>query len=92
MGETLDAALAGLYGGAAGEATDAAAAAALPNVALPNASATDVAGSLTRQAREHYDRARAAQRADDWATYGEEMRKLGDVLKELDRQQPPRRP
>jgi hypothetical protein len=33
---------------------------------------------------EHYDRARAAQRGDDWATYGEEMKKLGDMLRQLD--------
>ena len=32
---------------------------------------------------EHYEKARAAQRADDWATYGDEMRKLGDVLRQL---------
>ena len=27
--------------------------------------------------------ARAAQRADDWATYGTEMRRLGEVLRQL---------
>ena len=31
---------------------------------------------LAREAAQHYDRARAAQRADDWATYGAEMQKL----------------
>jgi hypothetical protein len=32
---------------------------------------------------EHYDRARTAQRADDWAKYGDEMRQLGELLKQL---------
>jgi uncharacterized membrane protein (UPF0182 family) len=38
---------------------------------------------LGRRALEHYERARAAQRAEDWATYGEEMRRLGEVLREM---------
>jgi uncharacterized membrane protein (UPF0182 family) len=41
---------------------------------------------LARRANEHFERARAAQRADDWATYGAEMRRLGDVLRQLDAQ------
>ena len=38
---------------------------------------------LAREAAQHYDRARAAQRADDWATYGAEMQKLGEALKRM---------
>ena len=78
MGETLDAALAGLF-----EASEGAAPPVLreANVASPAASSP-----LAGRALEHYERARAAQRADDWATYGEEMRKLGEVLRELERQ------
>ncbi|HWE42579.1 MAG TPA: UPF0182 family protein [Gemmatimonadaceae bacterium] len=85
MGETLDAALAGLY-----EAKGAPAAVAAPSSETipPPSTAT---ASLTRQAVEHYDRARAAQRADDWATYGEEMRKLGEVLRQIE-QQPAAKP
>ena len=49
----------------------------------------DVA-ALTKQAREHYDRARAAQRADDWATYGAEMKRLGEVLRQLEATRAPR--
>jgi uncharacterized membrane protein (UPF0182 family) len=37
-----------------------------------------------QRAVSHYERARAAQRADDWATYGEEMRLLGEALRQLD--------
>jgi uncharacterized membrane protein (UPF0182 family) len=45
----------------------------------PAPDATAVAG-LAAQARAHYDRAIQAQRAGDWSTYGEELRRLGDVL------------
>jgi uncharacterized membrane protein (UPF0182 family) len=43
-----------------------------------------------RRAVTHYERARAAQRADDWATYGEEMRVLGELLRQLDTAAAPR--
>ena len=39
---------------------------------------------LLRQAAEHFERARAAQRIDDWATYGEEMKRLGEVLRKVE--------
>jgi hypothetical protein len=45
---------------------------------------------LVRQARDHFDRARSAQRGDDWATYGAEMRQLGEVLRQLEAQRSPR--
>ena len=32
------------------------------------------------EARTHYENAIAAQRAGDWAKYGEELRKLGEAL------------
>ena len=35
------------------------------------------------EARSHYQAALAAQRAGDWARYGEEIRKLGEVLERL---------
>jgi uncharacterized membrane protein (UPF0182 family) len=40
-------------------------------------------GETVRRAVAHYERARAAQRADDWATYGGEMRLLGELLRQL---------
>ena len=46
--------------------------------------------TLLRQAQQHYDRARAAQRADDWSTYGAEMRRLGEVLQRLNAGRVPR--
>jgi uncharacterized membrane protein (UPF0182 family) len=44
--------------------------------------------SLIRQARELYDRAVQAQRQGDWARYGEELKKLGDVLDQLGKSSP----
>jgi uncharacterized membrane protein (UPF0182 family) len=38
---------------------------------------------VLREAQQHYDRAIAAQRAGDWATYGREIDQLGAVLKQL---------
>jgi uncharacterized membrane protein (UPF0182 family) len=82
MAETLDAALSVLIGSAP-RATLAAAdsANAPPATATAGGAATQ---SLAAQALDHYEKARAAQRADNWGTYGEEMRKLGDVLKQLE--------
>jgi uncharacterized membrane protein (UPF0182 family) len=98
MEETLDAGLRRLFGDAAaattvpvtapGDATDASptpatgAATAAPVGAATGAPDAATA-ALVRQAVEHYERARAAQRADDWATYGAEMRRLGEVLTRL---------
>ena len=36
--------------------------------------------SLAAEAQRHYERAVQAQKAGDWATYGEELRQLGQVL------------
>jgi hypothetical protein len=84
MAETLDAALAALFGGTA-RAPEPAVAADSTRAPAATATGADAAvQSLTRRAVDHYDKARAAQRADDWATYGEEMRKLGEVLRQLE--------
>jgi uncharacterized membrane protein (UPF0182 family) len=41
--------------------------------------------TLAQQAREHYDRAMRAQRDGNWALYGEEIKKLGEVLQRMQR-------
>jgi uncharacterized membrane protein (UPF0182 family) len=38
---------------------------------------------LAAEARAHYDRAVQAQRAGDWATYGEELKRLGELLAKM---------
>jgi uncharacterized protein len=82
MEETLEAGLARLFrAGQPGE-EGAPGAAELGEPSAPPA-ASAVAAELARQAVQHYERARAAQRGDDWATYGTEMRRLGEVLQRL---------
>ena len=49
---------------------------------IPDVAAASIA-DLVRQASDHYDRAMAAQRAGDWATYGEEMQLVGELLRQL---------
>jgi uncharacterized membrane protein (UPF0182 family) len=42
--------------------------------------------ALATQAQSHYERAITAQRAGDWATYGAEIRALGETLERMRRQ------
>ncbi len=77
MAETLDGALQRAFGGAT--SLPAAEGAATPERAPP----TSAAGGLIRTAEEHYQAALEAQRAGDWARYGEEIRALGEVLRRL---------
>ena len=91
MEETLEAGLRRLFGGVvepAGVPAPVVAGTPAPSVG-PEASTSPAVAELVRQARAHYDRARAAQRADDWATYGTEMKRLGDVLERLERARRP---
>jgi uncharacterized membrane protein (UPF0182 family) len=95
MAETLDAALRALFGAmrpgqpgetfASAEAASVSTATAGAQPSADTATGTTVA-DLARRANDHYERARAAQRADDWATYGAEMKRLGDVLRQLSAQ------
>ena len=52
-------------------------------VSLPGKEAPAAAADLIRRAGEAYDRAVQAQRQGDWATYGEELKKLGTILSDL---------
>jgi uncharacterized protein len=81
MAETLDAGLSLLFGGSSGR----------PSVVVDStqatapAAATGASATLLRQVQDAYDRAIAAQRAGNWAQYGEEMNRLGDLLRRLTR-------
>mgnify|MGYP006206586547 CR=1 FL=1 len=54
---------------------------ALPPERLPPEEKSE---ALLTRARDHYDRAIAAQRSGDWATYGTELRRLGELLRQED--------
>ncbi len=82
MEETLEAGLARLFGGPSLAARPAAAVPA-PGVTAPAETQAAANARLIRDAGEAYERARAAQRAEDWATYGNEMKRLGELLRQL---------
>jgi hypothetical protein len=82
---TLDAALSKIFGGTV--STVAAPPAPVPS---PGAAAPPRAGSaaadfqaLVREANQHYERAQQLLRQGDLGGYGEEVKKLGEVLKVL---------
>jgi uncharacterized protein len=49
----------------------------------PPAPAAPSLAPLATRAREHYDRAMQAQRAGNWAQYGQEIEQLGRVIEEM---------
>jgi uncharacterized protein len=49
---------------------------------VPNGEAAPL-DALALEARGHYDAAIAAQRTGDWSRYGEELRRLGEVLERM---------
>jgi uncharacterized membrane protein (UPF0182 family) len=95
MEETLDAGLTRLFGAGAarpqrpdveltgGPAPERAAPDATPALAADATRDADPVAALAAQARGHYDRAIEAQRAGDWAKYGEEIRRLGEALQKM---------
>ena len=57
-----------------------------PAAAPPNAEATtDAWERMAAEARDTYQRALEAQRAGDWAKYGEEIKRLGELLERMRR-------
>ncbi|HEX7024695.1 MAG TPA: UPF0182 family protein [Gemmatimonadales bacterium] len=88
MEETLDAGLARLFGGD-GSVRNAPVPAAVSGApGAPAAGAAPALGeaelrNLLAEARRRYEAAVAAQRAGDWARYGEEIRRLGELLERM---------
>jgi uncharacterized membrane protein (UPF0182 family) len=79
MEDTLDQALATLFGGTVGVRREPAVAGPVPQ---PSGAGEDQR-TLIAEAQRHYQAALAAQREGDWARYGEEIRRLGEVLSRL---------
>ncbi len=77
MEETLERALARIFGEGAG-ATQTAAAGEASAATATRQPAAD--GGLAARAREHYERAIKAQREGNWAIYGEEIARLGEII------------
>ncbi len=87
MDETLDAALNRLFPrhGPTGTSTQATPPPGPGAPAAPNAVAPESTDELSSRAVDHYRRALQAQRDGNWALYGEEIRRLGDVLEQMRR-------
>jgi len=87
MESTLDAALASIFGGQANAAPTApAGAGGAPGAAPAAAGAPATAANFTelsREARQHFEKAQQLLKQGDWAGYGDEMKKLQDVLNRL---------
>jgi len=81
MEATLDAALGRIFGGAA-EAPRGQNLAASAGPVPPQAPVADVQ-SLVREASQHFDRAQQLLKQGDWSGYGDEMKKVGEILKRL---------
>jgi len=95
MEDTLEKGLERIFGGRGAPAAPAATPPGGTQTSAPTAApAPQTAGAapaagvdaLAAEARGHYDRAIAAQRAGDWAKYGEEIRALGAALERMRRQ------
>jgi uncharacterized protein len=87
MGSSFDDALSQLFGGSAapgsgGGAAPVATAGGQAGTGAANAASAALQALIT-QARTHYDNAITAQRAGDWARYGQEIRTLGDLLQQI---------
>jgi uncharacterized membrane protein (UPF0182 family) len=86
MEPTFDAALSKVFGGEVESAGSTAAQVKEgPTGATPTPNATPAAdlASLIREANQHYERAQQLLRQGDWNGYGEEIKKLGEVLKKM---------
>ena len=77
MEETLERALARIFGEGAGAAQ---AAAAVESSAAAATRQPAAVGDLAARAQEHYERAIKAQRDGNWALYGEEIERLGEII------------
>ncbi len=87
MEETLEGGLAVLFGGGSGSSTGPAQPAAAGSAADQPTASTGAPSAaiqqLTAEARRRFQASLDAQRAGDWSRYGEEIRRLGEVLEQL---------
>jgi uncharacterized membrane protein (UPF0182 family) len=81
MSETLDGSLTALFGGSRAPSQPE----GTPAVVTTPVSADSSFQALVVEARGLYESAMQAQRSGDWARYGEEIRRLGQVLERLGR-------
>jgi hypothetical protein len=83
MDTNLEAALEGIFGSGAAPSVAGARRAVPLQPATAALSPSMVPSALAKQALEHFNRAQAALRDQDWARYGDELKKMRVVLEEL---------
>jgi uncharacterized protein len=87
MEETLEAAIARIFGGWTPKPQETTSTAISREKQAPMEESASAAGwsALIQQAGDAYNRATQAQRQGDWAKYGEEIKKLGSILDQLNK-------
>jgi len=85
MESSLEDALNAIFGGNAGgsAATSAPAATAPASPGTPASGISSSLENLIQQANQHFEQAQQDLRQGDWSGYGQEMRKLGEILKQM---------
>lgn len=78
MEETLERGLAQIFGSGSGDARKLATGSSIPSPVREIESQ-----GLLKQAREVYERALQSQKDGDWARYGQEIRTLGEILRQM---------
>jgi uncharacterized membrane protein (UPF0182 family) len=88
MGPNLEAALEGIFGkGATAGLRESAVATAVTPSGGPAPAPRPVSASLlAKEALDHFEKAQAALREQDWARYGDELKKMRTVLEQLAKQ------
>jgi hypothetical protein len=91
MEPTLDAALSKIFGGLVSTAAAQPSPGPAPGAAAPPRTGAPAAElqALVREANQHYERAQQLLRQGDLGGYAEEIKKLGEVLKQLSAQPGP---
>ena len=73
-----------IFGGNAGGAAETAGAGSAPaGSAAPAKTIPASIESLIQQANQHYEKAQQDLRQGDWSGYGQEIQKLGEILKQM---------
>jgi uncharacterized membrane protein (UPF0182 family) len=88
MEETLDKALARLFPEEGARPPPATTTTRPPAPSTASGSAAEPLSRIAALAQQHYERAIQAQREGDWARYGEEIKQLGELLKQMSSRQP----
>lgn len=91
MEPTLEDALNVIFGGQAGQ-TEAASAALPSSPQIRTGVVSPELQTLIQEANQHFEKAQQDLRNGDWSGYGQEMRQLGDTLKQMPAKTAPARP